>query len=194
MGTSRPTPRTPAPRGPGELASVIHRNIAALLEIRARNEAARSTSDRIVDGIARFCGSLPFVWIHGVVLVAWLAINLRLVPWVPPFDPFPFVMLAVAASVEAIFLSTFILISQNRNQRLAEKRAELDLQINLLAEHEITRLIELSERIARKLGVDVEAEELDELARDVAPEAVLDQIEESERRLRESRATRGSLR
>ncbi len=190
----RSTSRPPPPPGPGELAEVVHRNIAALIEVRARNERARSTSDRIVDGIARFCGSLKFVWIHAAILVAWITINLELVPFVPAFDPFPFVMLAAAASVEAIFLSTFILISQNRMQRLAEKRAELDLQINLLAEHEITRLIELSERIARKLGVEVEESELEELERDVAPEAVLDQIEESERQLRASREARPSLR
>ena len=71
-----------------------------------------------------------------------------------PFDPFPFVMLAMIASVEAIFLSTFVLISRNRQARLAERRAELDLQISLLAEHEITRLVERLEAVAEHLGVE----------------------------------------
>jgi uncharacterized membrane protein len=93
------------------------------------------------------------------------------------------VILATAASVEAIFLSTFVLISQNRSAAAADRRADLDLQINLLAEHEITRLISLTSQIAEKLGVsEVDRVELAELERDVAPEAVLDSLEDSESR------------
>lgn len=171
-----------------ELAGVVRRNIRALLTVRTETERNRPASDRIVDAIARFSGSLAFVWLHAAIVVAWFAINLRLVPGVKPFDPYPFVMLAMAASVEAIFLSTFILISQNRMQRLAEKRADLDLQINLLAEHEVTRLIELTEAIARKVGVEVRHEALEELERDVQPEKVLEQIQRAE-----ESAARGSL-
>jgi uncharacterized membrane protein len=164
-----------------ELAGVVHRNIRALLEVRAEHERRRSTTDRIVDAVARFSGSLAFVLVHGVIVAGWLLVNLRVLPVVKPWDPYPFVMLAMAASVEAIFLSTFILIAQNRNQHLAEKRADLDLQINLLAEHEITRLIQLSEAVAKKLGVDVPHASLEELERDVRPEKVLEQLEEEER-------------
>jgi uncharacterized membrane protein len=82
------------------------------------------------------------------------------------------------ASVEAIFLSTFVLISQNRMSAVAEKRANLDLHISLLAEHEVTRLVTLVSGIAERLGVSTEADaELDEIERDVSPEAVLDEIE-----------------
>jgi uncharacterized membrane protein len=91
-------------------------------------------------------------------------------------------MLAMFASVEAIFLSTFVLITQNRMSTQSEQRAELDLQINLLAEHEVTRLIALAEKIARKLGVDVSVAELDELKQDVAPDRVLDEIEAEHRK------------
>ncbi|MFT3772780.1 MAG: DUF1003 domain-containing protein [Minicystis sp.] len=103
------------------------------------------------------------------------------VPGVRPFDPFPFVMLAMIASVEAIFLSTFVLISQNRMAALADRRADLDVQINLLAEHEITRLIALCDAMAQHLGVHPEpgSQRIEELKRDVRPEAVLDEIEQA---------------
>jgi uncharacterized membrane protein len=100
--------------------------------------------------------------------------NLGVVPGVPKFDP-SFVILAMVASVEAIFLSTFILITQNRMSAAADKRAELDLQLSLLAEHEVTKLAALLSAIAERLGIETE---VDELKQDVAPEAVLDEIEE----------------
>jgi uncharacterized membrane protein len=103
------------------------------------------------------------------------------VPGVSPWDE-SFVVLAMIASVEAIFLSTFVLITQNRMAATAEKRAELDLQISLLAEHEVTKLVEMVEAITRHLGVQHEAiGEVEELKRNVAPEAVLDAIDNSEK-------------
>jgi uncharacterized membrane protein len=97
---------------------------------------------------------------------------------VPKWDE-SFVILAMIASVEAIFLSTFVLITQNRMAAAADKRADLDLQISLLAEHEITRLATLIDAIADKIGVQTPAdEEIEEIKQDVAPDAVLDRIEE----------------
>src|SRR3712207_1471352 len=93
------------------------------------------------------------------------------------------VVLAMAASVEAIFLSTFVLISQHRMAALADRRADLDLQVSLLAEHEITRLITLVTAMAERMGIDQAHDpELPELAQDVAPARVLDEMEEHERR------------
>jgi len=159
----------------------MRRNIHALTDLRRRFEARRSPSERVADGITRFTGSMLFVYIHAILVSAWILINLDVVPGVRPFDPFPFVMLAMAASVEAIFLSTFVLISQNRMSRLAEQRAELDLQVNLLAEHEITRLIELVDGVAEHLGVHrPHGDRINELKKDVAPEAVLRAIEQVE--------------
>jgi uncharacterized membrane protein len=90
------------------------------------------------------------------------------------------VQLAMVASVEAIFLSTFILISQNRMQGLADRRAELDLQINLLAEHEVTRLIRIIDAVARKLEVPHdEGQSLEEAKHDVSPVRVAEVIEET---------------
>jgi uncharacterized membrane protein len=103
-------------------------------------------------------------------------INLGWLP-LPKFDP-TFVVLAMVASVEAIFLSTFVLITQNRMAALVEKRAELDLQVSLLAEHEITRLIHLVSAIGEHLGLEEANDpELAELKKDVHPERVLDKID-----------------
>ena len=86
-------------------------------------------------------------------------------------------------SVEAIFLSTFVLISQNRMAVAADKRADIDLQISLLAEHEVTRLVTLVSGIADRMGVQTEANaDLEEITQDIAPEAVLDELEETEPR------------
>jgi len=164
-----------------ELAQVVYRNIGALLEMREQFEKRRSPQDRAADVINRFAGSMAFVYLHAVLFGGWIAANTGLIPGLKPWDPFPFVMLAMWASVEAIFLSTFVLISQNRMQALADKRAELDLQVNLLSEHEVTRLIKLVDGIAAHLGVSEGRDpEVEQLKKDVAPELVLQEIEEAE--------------
>jgi uncharacterized membrane protein len=106
--------------------------------------------DRLADRMTHFTGSLRFVSCHLVIYGLWILANLPGVP-LPPFDP-TYVILAMAASVEAIFLSTFILITQHRMTAQAATRADLDLQVSLLAEHEITRLITLVAAIAERRG------------------------------------------
>jgi len=160
------------------LASVLARNIRKLQERRRREEATATIEERIAGAITRFSGTMRFVYVHVVAYGFWILTDLGLVPGVPKFDP-SFVILAMVASVEAIFLSTFILITQNRMSAAAEKRAELDLQISLLAEHEVTKLAALLSAIADRLGIQTEADaEVDELKEDIAPEAVLHEIEE----------------
>ena len=168
-----------------EMARIVDRNIHALLERRRESDRRRSAQDKIADAVTRFTGSLPFVYLHLLIFGGWIVINLGWIPGVPRFDP-SFVVLAMVASVEAIFLSTFVLITQNRMQAQADKRADLDLQISLLAEHEVTRLIHLVSALAEKMGLHEEshASELGELKKDVAPEAVLDRIEEMEAQTR----------
>src|SRR5712675_2487321 len=142
-----------------------------LEERRAREEATATLEERVAGAITRFSGTMRFVYVHIVVYGFWILANLGVVPGVPKFDP-SFVILAMVASVEAIFLSTFILITQNRMSAAAEKRAELDLQISLLAEHEVTKVATLLSDMAKQMGVSTEVEEeLEEVKRDVAPEA-----------------------
>jgi uncharacterized membrane protein len=164
-----------------DLAQVVDRNIKALLEHRREQEGSRSRQERIADAITRFTGSMRFVYIHLVLFGAWILINLGWIPGIPRFDR-SFVVLAMLASVEAIFLSTFVLISQNRMAALADRRADLDLQISLLAEHEVTRLITLVAAMAERMDLEVARNpELAELSQDVAPEKVMEQMEAHER-------------
>ena len=176
--TSYPTtPTRPSPRPPG-LGSVLERNIRALERRRAREAAEASFEERLAATITRFTGSMRFVYLHLAMFGAWIVANLGVISGIPQFDP-SFVILAMIASVEAIFLSTFVLISQNRMAALADKRAELDLQISLLAEHEVTKLIAIVSAIADRLDVETEVDkDIPELKQDVAPEVVLDEIEE----------------
>lgn len=158
------------------LTPVLERNIQALVERRQREERTQSRQERTAAAITRFAGSMPFVYLHVVVFGGWIAANLPFVP-LPKWDP-SLVILAMVASVEAIFLSTFVLITQNRLAAEAEKRADLDLHISLLAEHELTQLISLSAAMAEKLGVTPpDQADLDAAREDVAPEAVLGRLE-----------------
>lgn len=157
---------------------VVERNIRALLDHRKVEEKSRSLESRCADCITQFAGSMKFVYIHLVVFGLWIFVNLGWIPFIPRFDP-TFVALAMVASVEAIFLSTFVLITQNRMAEMADRRADLDLQVSLLSEHEITRMITLLRAVADRLGVKEAANpELNELEQDVHPERVLDTIQE----------------
>ena len=167
-------PTVPPPE-PQSLNSALARNIEELRKRRAQEQAAASLQERVAGAITKFTGSMRFVYVHALVYGSWIIANLGWVPGVAPWDP-TFVVLAMMASVEAIFLSTFILISQNQMSAIADKRAELNLQISLLAEHEVTKLVEMVAAIADRVGVTPGAE-VEELKRNVAPEAVLDALE-----------------
>ena len=171
---------------PGPFARVVERNITALIERRKDDDRRRGAQDRAADAITRFAGSMTFVYIHLALYAGWILTNLGIVPGLGGLKGFDdgFTVLAMEASVEAIFLSTFVLISQNRIQALADKRADLDLQVSLLAEHEVTELIRMVRAMATRMGVaEARDPELDELVTDVAPETVLSHIEAAERRL-----------
>lgn len=162
-------------------APILERNIAALIARRRELAKKDGVQERLAATIARFTGSMLFVCLQAVIVTVWIVINLG---WMgmEPFDP-TFVVLGMIASVEAIFLSTFVLITQNRISREAERRAELDLQISLLSEHEITTLLKLTADIADKLGLSTGRDpSIQPLKRDVQPEKVLDRIDAAEGR------------
>lgn len=162
------------------LNSSLKRNIEALRQRREEEEARASQEERLARAITRFSGSMRFVYLHLALYGGWIIANLGWIPGVRPWDP-TFVVLAMIASVEAIFLSTFILITQNRMAAAADRRAELDLQVSLLAEAEITKLVELVSTMAERMDVPAsEQHEIEEMKKRVAPEAVLDAIEETE--------------
>lgn len=164
------------------MSAVMQRNIRTVLEKRTAEARKRSLDVRLADKITRFTGSMLFVYLHLIFFGGWIIWNLPAVP-LPKFDP-SYVVLAMCASVEAIFLSTFVLISQNRMAEQADRRADLDLQVSLLAEHEVTRLITMVKHIAERLDLDIAREpDLHELEQDVAPEKVLDALAENQRRI-----------
>jgi uncharacterized membrane protein len=159
------------------LAQVLERNIRLLQQRHQKEEARASAQTRFARAITDFAGSMVFVYLHVLIVSAWIVLNVGWIPGIRPWDP-SFVILAMIASVEAIFLSTFVLITQNRMAATAERRAQLDLQINLLAEHEVTKLIRMVSAIADHLNIETErGPQIDELKNDIAPEAVLDEIE-----------------
>ena len=158
-----------------QVVSILERNIKALEDFRQETHAARGLEYRVADAITAASGSMAFFYIQVVWFGLWILWNVGILGF-EPFDPFPFGLLTMIVSLEAIFLSTFVLVSQNRMAKLAEDRADLDLQINMLDEHEVTRLLRMTDAIAKKLGVEV-PDDLGELKEDVKPQDVLRRIE-----------------
>lgn len=160
------------------LADVIERNIAVIELLRQESMAQRSVQDKVADVITDFAGSMTFLYVHAVWFFVWIGANLGWVPGLKPFDPFPFGLLTMIVSLEAIFLSTLVMVSQNRQAVIDEHRASLDLQIDLLAEYEVTRMLRLVDKIAAQMGIeDAYDEEIDQLCQPVAADVVLKEID-----------------
>jgi uncharacterized membrane protein len=149
--------------------------------MRTAEERNKSLQEKTADLLTKFSGSMIFVYVHAIWFGVWITLNTGLLGS-NAFDPFPFSLLTLVVSLEAIFLSTFVLISQNHASRIADRRADLDLQINLLSEHEITRLLTLMDAVADHLGIEApDKPEVEELKKDVGAEQVLGEIETREK-------------
>ena len=165
------------------LSDVIERNIQNQVRLRVETVSRRTFQERMADAITAFSGNMSFVYLHGLWFGLWVLLNTG---WLGmrPFDPFPYSLLTMIVSLEAIFLSTFVLISQNRISDEADRRANLDLQIGLLTEHEVTRGLKMLDQIHHRLGLKEEAgTDLKELEAEVRPEDVLEEIEIVEHRI-----------
>jgi uncharacterized membrane protein len=175
------------PAGPERhplLASVLEKNIRTVIAQRERLARRRSLQDVLADLITDFSGHMLFVYLHVLWFAGWIAWNLGSFG-AKAFDPYPFGLLTMIVSLEAIFLSTFVLISQNRISEEADRRSNLHLQIGLLSEHEITRALQMLEQIQAKIGIEPEpGTDLKELESEVRPEDVLQEIDTLERRMR----------
>lgn len=167
----------------GSLNAVIERYIRTIVRLRIKASRERSTQDKIADTITGFSGRMTFIYFHVLWFVAWVLLNSG---WlgITPFDPFPYGLLTTIVSLEAIFLSTFVLISQNRMSELAESRADLDLHIDLLTEYELTRVLQMLDAIQDKIGIDNSQDaELIELESETKPEEILAEIERLQQRV-----------
>ena len=177
--TDKPTPRaankftTKNPR----LSDIIEQNIHTIINLRQRAANHRTTQERLADLITEFSGRMSFVYAHIAWFSLWIIINVGLVG-IPAFDPFPFGLLTMIVSLEAIFLATFVLISQNRLSIEADRRADLDLQIGLLSEHELTHALRMLDAIQTKLGIESTIDgQLFDLEQEVNPEDVLNEMD-----------------
>ena len=154
-------------------------NVETVTRLEQAAREKRTPTDRLAEIIASFCGSMTFVWVHVVWFGAWIVLNS--IPGVRHVDPFPFTFLTLIVSLEAIFLSTFILISQNLDSRISERRSHLDLQLNLLSEQENTKMIVMLHAIAEKVGADLTQDpNLQALSEETQPERLIEQIEAQE--------------
>ena len=147
--TERPDPRDE----PQSISRTVEENVRAIQAWEQSALHGRSRSERLSEWITSTAGRGPVLLAHLVWFGLWTAANLGAVPGIQPFDPFPFPLLTTMVSLEAIFLALFVLSSQNRLATQADKRAHLDLQIDLLAEREMTAVLQVVQDIATKLGV-----------------------------------------
>lgn len=186
-GSAPPVALRGAPATADDLTDLNVRGVVAL-ENKLKSNA--SIGERVAGRVGAFCGSLNFVWIHLVWFGAWVFVNSTLISENPP-DPFPFTFLTLCVSLEAILLAAVILISQNQETRISRQRARLDLQINLLAEQENTKILTILNSIAAKVGVDLKGDpDLASLLELTRPDRVLKQIEQASDQIAQQGATR----
>ena len=162
---------------PQTTQKAIRQNIDAVRRMEEDFANRRTLADRIADTIGGFSGTPAFVAIHVVLFGGWMLWNYF--PGTRKFDPYPFLLLSVLVNVEAIFLSTFVLMKQNRMSKREDLRAHLDLQINLLSEREMTLVLQLLQRISTRLGVRLSTDEIEELSSETSIEDVATQLREN---------------
>jgi uncharacterized membrane protein len=166
------------------LSNIIERNIRQIIQLRLKTAREKSLQDRIAGAITSFSGRMVFLYLHLAWFSLWILLNTGRVG-VRPFDPFPYGLLTVAVTLEAILLSTFVLISQNLLSKEAERIADLGLQTSLFTEHELTRVLQMLRAIQDKIGIrNDEVSNLADadLAMETKPEDVMAEIERLHRR------------
>lgn len=134
-------------------------NVEAIARLEREAMHQRTATEKFSDAITNFAGSITFLVLQLLAFVAWAVVNLGLIPGAPVFDPFPFGILTLVVSAEGVFLAIFILIRQNRMSRQSDRRAQLDLQINMLSEQEQTMILRMQQMICRHFGIPVDAVE-----------------------------------
>ena len=138
----------------------------------------RTVFEKIADALTSRLGSMPFLFLNLIWFSLWILINTGLLPVMEPFDPFPFGLLTMIVSLEAIFLAIIVLISQNRAAKIDDIRDEIDLHITTVSEEEITKMMELQVMILEKNGIDVSKDkELQEMLQSTDQERIEKKIE-----------------
>ena len=177
------------PENGNAIDAQTEQNIRRIVEIEQEHRRQRSFAERMAERIANFAGSTWFAVVNLIWFAVWIGFNV-FAPENLAFDPYPFTFLTLMVSLEAIFLSVFILMAQNQETRLAEHRDHLDLQINLLAEQENTKMLELLEAIAERVGVDTKDEAMQALKEPAEPEKLAEQIKSLDDKTNESKSSK----
>lgn len=159
--------------------AAVRRNVEMIARLEENSLSKRNRRDRAADAIGSFSGSMSFVLIHVVLFTSWVLVNVVPVPGLKRFDPYPFMLLSLAVSLEAIFLATFVLMKQNRMSKRADQRAHLDLQISLLTEREVTLVLQMMHRMAGQLGLkdDLPHDEIQQLSEETPIKELADELE-----------------
>jgi uncharacterized membrane protein len=154
----------------------VQKNIETILKLEKENLKSRSTAEHIATKVTTFAGSTVFILLHAAWFGGWILLNVGIVPGIRPFDPFPFSFLTLVVSLEAIFLTLLVLMSQNRMTKEADKRANIDLQINMLDEQETTMILRMVQKITRHLGLK---EEINESLKELSEETDVNRVSQS---------------
>jgi uncharacterized membrane protein len=167
------------------LAHATQKNVDLMAEMEGRVENARSFGEKMSDRLAVFVGSWYFILCQTCLVVLWIGLNALM--WIQHWDPYPFILLNLALSIQTAATGPIILMSQNRQMRLAERRHQLDLQINLLAEQENTEMFKLVRLLCKRLGVsEKDLAAAAHLTEDTAPRELVEQIEQTAKKAKGS--------
>ena len=158
----------------GDTPRAAARNVEEIARLEREAARERTLADRVADVVAGSAGSLGFVLGHVALIAAWIAVNTESLPGVPAFDPFPFGLLGGMFSLEGVLLAAFVLIKQNRMGARTDERSHLDLQISLLAEQEVSKIIQMLERLSQAQGI--ERQVVDQDAKEMAETTAVGQL------------------
>ena len=142
---------------PGAAANPTQHNIDAIAKLEHDALERRSSTERVSEVITRFVGNTGFLLAQLILISGWILFNLRVIPGVAPFDPFPFGVLALVVSSESVYLTVFVLISQNRMARQSDRRSHLGLQVSMLSEQELTTILQMLQKLCQHMGVNVDS-------------------------------------
>ena len=164
QGTKKKT--DPTPKGTDQHQKTVK-------SIKAKADEKRSFLDILADRTTALLGSNIFLFVNLLVFITWIVINTGHIPGITPFDKFPFSLLTTSASLEAIILAILVLISQNRASKVADLREEVQLQVNVITEEEITRMMWMLVLLLQKNGIPIpEDKRLQEMLRDTDIEKI----------------------
>jgi uncharacterized membrane protein len=134
-------------------------NIETIARLEMEFLEKRTPLERVGDAVGAFVGTMWFVALHLVWFIAWVLINTRLIPFIRPFDPFPFMFLSMTVSMEGVLLTTFVLMKQNRMSKRADQRNQLNLQVDMLSEREVTKILQMLAAVCEHMGLQQTAHE-----------------------------------